>query len=96
MNEDREESTEESAGDRRLYVPEEHWEPYIRRGGDRFYCYGKFEGEDWHHQIVTGELFLKRGAEVLCLACAIKQGVITDDRVFWQRLRPDPNRRPLV
>lgn len=82
--------------DKRLYVPDENWEARVRRGGERFYCYGKFEGEDWHHQIVAGELFLKRGDEVLCLACAVRQGVISTDRLFWQHRQRDPNRRPVV
>ena len=82
--------------DPRLYVPDENWQARIRRGGDRFYCYGKFEGEDWHHQIAIGELYLQRGHEVLCLACAIKQKVLTNDRVYWQHLEKDPNRRPLI
>lgn len=82
--------------DTRLYVPDDHWEVHIRRKGERFYCYGKFEGEDWHHQIVTGEIYLKRGAEVLCLSCAMRHGVVSDDRLFWQHLRKDPNRKPLV
>lgn len=82
--------------DVRLYIPDDHWEARTRRAGEQMYCFGKFEGEDWHHQIVTGELFLQRGSEVLCLSCAMKHGVVTTDRVFWQHLAKDPNRRPIV
>lgn len=89
-------TADSEATDNRLYVPDDNWEAKIRRSGDRFYCYGKFAGEDWHHQIVTGEIYLQRGDEKFCLSCAIRQKVVTADRLYWQHLTKDPNRRPLI
>lgn len=82
--------------DHRLYAPDDLIEAKVRQKGERIFCYGKFAGEDWHHQIVTGEIYIQRGEERFCLTCAIKQKVITTDRLFWQRLTKDPNRRPLI
>ena len=73
--------------DVRLYVPEtDRWAAHLKSDWDRVYCFGKFPGQDFHHLILHGELYLRsRGEEtVYCLECALRQGIATFDRLFWQ------------
>lgn len=74
-----------SAGpDRRLYLPKaDGWVVRVQAGApDR--CCLRNPGEDWFHLLVEGEVHLAQGTTKLCLNCAIRQGVVTDDRRFWQ------------
>ena len=71
--------------DVRIYVPESlAWEARIKQDTDKFYCYFKNPGEDFFHIIVTGEIYLTRNDEKICLRCAVREGVATQDRLFWQ------------
>jgi hypothetical protein len=77
-------ATESTTVDRRLYLPDsQSWEVRIK-SGERLYCCVRNEGEDWFHLLVDGELFLQSGEEKLCLNCATRRGILTDDRLFWQ------------
>lgn len=79
------EATPEASEDCRLYLPDsESWAAHIQRGSERQYCYAKAPGEDFFHLIVTGELFIQKGDEKLCLMCAVRLGVLTHNRLFWQ------------
>ena len=70
--------------DRRLYLPaSEDWQVRVK-SGPREYCYYQTPGEDWFHTLVDGELFLQNGEEKICLNCAIRRGILTDNRLFWQ------------
>ena len=70
--------------DRRLYLPAaEGWQVRVK-SGPREYCYYQSPGEDWFHTLVDGELFLQNGEEKICLNCALRRGVLTTDRLFWQ------------
>ncbi|MFM9960949.1 MAG: glycoside hydrolase family 15 protein [Planctomycetaceae bacterium] len=70
--------------DRRLYLPAaDGWHMRIK-SGPREYCYFQSPGEDWFHGLVDGELFLQNGDEKLCLNCALRRGILTDNRLFWQ------------
>jgi hypothetical protein len=82
-------------GDCRLYQPDaEGWEAHIMRGSDRLYCYAKQPGQDYFHLIVPGEVFVQKGDEKLCLMCAVREGVLTTNRLHWQfpwrKTRPTP------
>jgi hypothetical protein len=71
--------------DCRLYVPEaDNWQAHILKSWDKVYCFGKNPGEDFHHAILHGEVYLKGGDEVYCLRCALRDGIATQDRLFWQ------------
>lgn len=73
--------------DRRLYVPvPEGWEVRIKTG-IQDYCQHRIPGEDGFHLILIGELYLQFGKEKVCLNCAHRHGVLTDDRLFWQHGR---------
>ena len=70
--------------DRRLYLPRlEGWQVRVK-SGPNVYCGLKNPGQDWFHLIVDGELYLEFDCEKLCLNCALRCRVLTDDRLFWQ------------
>ena len=84
MESPRPEPADES--DRRLYVHNsEGWTSHIKQGWEKQYCYSKFPGEDHFHLIINGEIFLEHGSEKLCLTCAFRRGIITTERLFWQK-----------
>lgn len=71
--------------DVRLYVCEpESWQAHVKYDSERVYCYAKSPGEDFFHLILNGEVYLQRDSEKYCLQCALRQGVATQDRLFWQ------------
>jgi hypothetical protein len=71
--------------DRRLYFPDsEGWEFKVK-SGPREYCSHRNPGEDWFHLLLDGELFLQFGEEKVCLNCAFRNGLLTDDRLYWQK-----------
>ncbi|MCA9054607.1 MAG: hypothetical protein KDA75_12270 [Planctomycetaceae bacterium] len=78
--------TAATAEDRRLYVPDhERYRVRIMTGAERSYCYQRTPGQDYYHLIVPGEIYLDGGEEKLCLNCALRRGVTTIDRLFWQK-----------
>lgn len=71
--------------DRRLYFPDsEGWEFRVK-SGPRDYCSHRNPGEEWFHLLLDGELFLQFGEEKICLNCAVRSGLLTDDRLYWQK-----------
>ena len=75
---------EATAQDRRLYVPHSHnWRAGIQSGA-REYCSIRQPGQDWFHLLVNGEIYLQFGTDKMCLNCALRQGYITEDRLYWQ------------
>ncbi len=78
--------------DRRLYLPVvEGWRVRVK-SGSREYCSYQTPGVDWFHTLVDGELYLHSGEENVCLNCAHRRGILTDDRYFWQT----GHRRPRI
>ncbi len=77
-------SSQQYVPDRRLYVPHSQgWQTGIQTGA-RTYCSIRQPGEDWFHLLVDGEIYLHFGSDKLCLNCALRQGYITADRLYWQ------------
>ncbi len=76
--------------DARLYLPDPaEWEAGIKQDSEKVYCYQKNPGDDFFHLILNGEIYLKSGNEKLCLSCALRRGVVTQDRLHWQhRVKP--------
>lgn len=71
--------------DVRLYVCDpDAWQAHVKYDSERIYCYSKAPGQDYFHLILNGEIFLQRDDEKYCLQCALRQGVATQDRLFWQ------------
>lgn len=82
----------QAAPDSRLYVPSsEDWRAVVKTGSERQYCYAKSPGDTHFHLILNGEIYLEGETEKLCLNCALRMGVVTTDRLFWQnRVRKPP------
>ena len=72
--------------DERLYVPEAvGWQRHLKSGWEKQYCFYKRPGEEFCHLLMSGEIFLQRGEEQVCLMCALRRGIVTTDRLYWQR-----------
>ncbi|MCA8988597.1 MAG: hypothetical protein KDA78_13190 [Planctomycetaceae bacterium] len=72
--------------DHRLYVPHnEGWDAQVKTNSTKEYCYYRNPGEEHFHLLVMGELYLHRGNEKVCLNCAVRQDLLTTDRLHWQR-----------
>jgi hypothetical protein len=70
----------------RLYVPDhEGWAAAIKRDWTKEYCFSQNPGENHYHLLLSGEIYLERAGEKYCLNCAMRHGVITTDRTFWQK-----------
>ena len=72
--------------DYRLYVPHpDGWKAHIKIGWEKQYCYAKNPDEDYFHLILNGELYLQNGDEKYCLNCAMRQGILSTERLHWQK-----------
>lgn len=72
---------------RRYVVSPDRWVVQIKHGWEKLFCYAQNPGEDYFHMILHGEIYLQSGDEILCLSCAMRQRVLTADRLHWQRRR---------
>lgn len=71
--------------DVRLYVTDpEDWQVHLKQDSEKVYCYQKNPGQNYFHLILKGEIYLTNNDEKLCLRCALRRGVLTQDRLFWQ------------
>lgn len=71
--------------DVRLYLPDAgEWKAAVKKDSEKVYCYQKNPGEDFFHLITTGEIYLERDDEKLCFQCALRDGILTQDRQHWQ------------
>ncbi|GIX04058.1 MAG: hypothetical protein KatS3mg113_1064 [Planctomycetaceae bacterium] len=85
----------EDVPDVRLYVVHpDDWEVRLKTDSTKQYCYQKKPGQDFFHLILKGEIYLAGTDELLCLQCAFRRGIVTQDRLFWQHRVP--RRKPPV
>ena len=85
----------QAPADIRLYIPEPNvWTARVKLGWEKEYCYAKTPGQDYLHLLLNGEVFIESREERLCLTCALRRGVITTDRLYWQN-RPRLNSIPV-
>jgi hypothetical protein len=61
---------------RRLFLFEPGWRIGVKRTCEREFCFTITPGQDYYHRLHEGELFLERGDERLCLACAERRGLL--------------------
>lgn len=74
----------------RLFVHEPGWSTGIKQTSTKEFCYMRAPGQDYYHRLLPGELYLHAGDERLCMACAVRRGLIAHES---QPLRE--SRRPL-
>lgn len=60
----------------RLFIHESGWRVEIKRGSDRVFCHMIAPGEDYHHRLLDGEIYLLHGDERVCLNCAGRRGLV--------------------
>jgi hypothetical protein len=68
--------SEEVEQPRRMFLFESGWRIGIKSGSSREFCYMMHPGQDFYHRLLDGEIFLVRAEERLCLACALRRGLI--------------------
>jgi len=75
--------------DARLYVLQpDGMEARVKSGWEKEYCHLQNPGEDYFHLLVKGEVYLLHGNEKYCLRCAVRQGILTHERLSWQHPAP--------
>jgi hypothetical protein len=62
---------------RRLFLFEAGWRIMLKVGSEREFCYMTAPGQDFYHRLLDGEIYLTRGDEKLCLACAERRGLLS-------------------
>ncbi len=73
--------------DARLYVPindTDNVSVCVKTSSSKEYCFSKFPKQDHYHLLMHGEVYVTNGHDMYCLECAIKQGLLTTDRLNWQ------------
>lgn len=71
--------------DVRVYLTEPgDWEARVKKDSEKLYCYQKNPGEDFFHLVLQGEIYLTNGTDKYCLRCALRNGMVTQDRLNWQ------------
>jgi hypothetical protein len=77
MNVDRPCPSDDDPPPRRLFLFEPGWRVEMKVGNDRAFCYMMAPGQDYYHRFQDGEIYLKRGDERICMACAQRRGLLS-------------------
>ena len=77
--------------DYRLYVPwPERINVKLKTDVSNEFCFQQFNGQDYYHHLLTGELYVQFNDSKYCLTCALQKGLVTNNRLFWQRTTTSP------
>jgi len=60
----------------RLFLLESGWRISIKTDSQRAFCFMMAPGQDFYHGLLDGEIFIQRGEQRFCMACAIRRGLI--------------------
>ncbi len=72
---------------RRVFLREPGWNVGLKVGSEKVFCYLMTPGEDFHHRLMDGEIFVFHGEEKLCLPCAERRGLIVfEPRALRQQM----------
>lgn len=63
----------------RVFLHDPAWRVRHKTGSDREFCYVTAPGQDFHHRLSAGELYLENGEERICLPCASRRGLISHE-----------------
>ncbi len=82
---------------RRLFLYEGGWRVGLKVGSEREFCYMTKPGQDFYHRLLDGEIYLVRGDEKLCLACAERRGLLSyEPRILGKTVQvPEFDPRPM-
>ena len=62
---------------RRLFLREPGWRVALKVGSERSFCYMMAPGQDFYHRLLDGEVYVFNGEERICLACAVRRGLLS-------------------
>ena len=62
---------------RRLFLREPGWKVALKVGSERIFCYMMAPGQDYYHRLLDGEVYVTHDDERICLACAVRRGLIS-------------------
>ena len=62
---------------RRLFLREPGWRVALKVGSERAFCYMMEPGKDYYHRLLDGEIFVYHDDERICLACAVRRGLLS-------------------
>ena len=62
---------------RRLFLREPGWRVALKVGSERMFCYMMAPGQDYYHRLLDGEVYVYNGDERICLACAVRRGLLS-------------------
>lgn len=72
--------------DIRLYIAQpDGWKGGVKQTWEKEYCFHKKPGEDYFHLLMYGEVYLQHDDEKICLQCALRSGIVTHNRLNWQK-----------
>jgi hypothetical protein len=60
----------------RLFLLESGWRISIKTDSQRAFCFMMAPGQDFYHSLLDGEIFLHRGEQRFCMACAVRRGLV--------------------
>jgi hypothetical protein len=60
----------------RLFLLESGWRVVIKTDSQRAFCFMMAPGQDFYHSLLDGEIFLQRGEQRFCMACAVRRGLV--------------------
>lgn len=60
----------------RLFLLEPGWQVSIKTDSQRAFCFMMAPGQDFYHSLLDGEMFLHRGEQRFCMACAVRRGLV--------------------
>ena len=85
-----------SGVDHRLYITDPTAvEIRMKKSSEKGYCHHRFPGEEHFHLLMSGELYVARGDQKICIECALRLGYLTLNRLHWQN-RERRVKRPVV
>ena len=61
---------------RRLFVAEPGWLVSMKTSSAREFCHNMAPGQDYYHRLLNGEIFVHRNEEHICVACAVRRGLL--------------------
>lgn len=69
-------NADDAAVQSRLFLLEPGWRIGIKTDSQRVFCFMMAPGQDYYHSLLDGEIFLHRGEQRYCVACAVRRGLV--------------------
>jgi hypothetical protein len=60
----------------RLFLFDAGWRTVVKPDSLREFCTTMAPGQDFYHSLLANEIYVHQGTEKLCLACAIRRGIV--------------------